>query len=564
MKVVIWVSTTIAMWLVCVNAWCDGAQGFLSNTARTQDVRLERKVSVRPGQMPLAALMATLTKQSGVLLTIDVREAVSGAAVFVALKDIPLADAMNSIWSLLSYSGAALRWQADGSEGGLRYALEMTSASRQFPLLLKAQIQRKFETHAATMMGLALMTPQERKTHVKELTSSWLLSSDDTAKDWIADEVEWSGLRTFAESVPPADQLQVLRSQKRVDVQVRQLSAAGRDFISSYMNRLKPSSTSPQGVTTPLPEPDQVGFVTGQAMGRETLTPSLYIYIHGRSVSFMGGFALELGIKDWIGQQWMLPGDTRDDSLEDSVLAKPLVGKSEPADAPGEGEVPANYQAVLGLKEMARSTPISCLALLDESGTVPRVAYGQTVKAYLAKATLNCSLNKKWRGRVLLLSAPTRVIYDSANLPYRFIKNLTHSGVQGSNFLSLAEMAEMQSALTKGQLETNSRKYALLGAVQAYAPLLSYYSRDHDIARTGGTALGPELSGALRQTFGLPTQHPLFSGEAAWVRLSTVDDSSSDVPTRHVRLEYMHADRKWVFLHGFTQVGTADDPDRAK
>ena len=564
MKVASGATAMLIVWCISVNAWCDEVKGSLSAAARVQDVRLERKVNAAPGQVPLAALLNSLSRQTGVSLKIDEREALSGATIFVSLKEVPLADAMNAIWSLLSYSGAPLRWQVDENKDGRKYVLETTPASRQFSSRLKAEVQRKFEVHASTMMRLAQMTPDERKTQVKELSSSLMFTSDDTAKAWIENELEWSGLRTFAESVSPADQMQVLRSQKRVDVPVNQLTSAGRAFISGYMERLKPTSTSPQGVVTPLPEPDQVSFVTGHALGQETMTPSLYVYIHGLSISFMGGFALELGVRDWIGRQWMLPGDTLDDPIERNILAKPPVGKNDAEDLSGERVLAATYRTAQGLKEMARSSPVSCLALLDEAGTAPRVAYGQTVKTYLEKAVLYSSLNKKWRARVLLLCAPTRVIYDEANLPYRFIKNLTPRGVRGSNFLSLADMAEIQGALTKGQLATNSRRYALLRAIEGYAPLLAYYTADNDIARTGGTALSPELTRVMRQMFGLPAQHPVFSGEASWVRVSMLDDNSANVPTRHVRLEYMQSNRKWVFLHGFTQIGTADSPDAAK
>ncbi|HLJ53862.1 MAG TPA: hypothetical protein VKT77_02430 [Chthonomonadaceae bacterium] len=128
----------LSLCLTCLVARGDELKGLISAAARAEDPRLERKVSLAGDQVPLGAFLESLSKQTGVATQMDERDALSGIPLVVALKDVHLADAMNALWSLLSFPTAPWRWEAKGASGHYTYTLSATFAARQLPARLRA------------------------------------------------------------------------------------------------------------------------------------------------------------------------------------------------------------------------------------------------------------------------------------------------------------------------------------------------------------------------------------------------------------------------------------------
>jgi hypothetical protein len=545
--------------LFCPSGQCADTDGSITATARADDARMERKVSVSGERVPLGELLEELSAGTGVVVRINERDVLSGIPILVTLKEVALADAMNAIWSLLSYPKAPWRWEIEGIKGKYIYTLVPSFAAHQFSARLKAEIQRQFEEHAAVMLQIAQLSPEERKTRIKDMTHSVLLAGDGYAKAWIADELPWAGLRTFAQSVSPDEMAQVLRSEKQVTLPISKMSEEGRAFVKSAMARAHSSVTGQDGVVTIPPEPENITIVTGAFLGEVTIAPGLYIYLNGAGLSYMGGPALDLGVQNSLGKQWQLPGDAEDDALETRSLTKPVNEPRQPVADPTQGGLNETYAISLGLQQLAAATPLSVLALLpDGQGQAPGAPYGMTAKAYLDSMKVQSKVNRKWRAHVLLLCNPLRLLSEDVNVPYRCLKHLTHSGVRRTNFLSLADLAEIQATLTNRQLAIASKHYSVLRYVKQFAPLLALYAANRDLGRTGGLSLTPELLAALGQVVSLPPQHDIMTGQALGLRLVTQDDAMANVPIRRVRLEYLRSDRKWAFVTGFMQVGTAD------
>jgi len=71
-------------------------------TMRKADTRLQTRVTLRSPHILMGELLERLSKQSGVTLTADTWSAAGSDSVTVSLRDVPLADAMNTLWSLFS------------------------------------------------------------------------------------------------------------------------------------------------------------------------------------------------------------------------------------------------------------------------------------------------------------------------------------------------------------------------------------------------------------------------------------------------------------------------------
>src|SRR5437867_123663 len=73
----------------------------LTDAMRKEDPRLEQRVSLATSRIPVGALLEKLSAQTGVRITADDRQGAGDDEVAVFLHDVPLATAMDALWSLL-------------------------------------------------------------------------------------------------------------------------------------------------------------------------------------------------------------------------------------------------------------------------------------------------------------------------------------------------------------------------------------------------------------------------------------------------------------------------------
>src|SRR5947207_8865739 len=66
---------------------------------KTDDPRLQQKVSIAPRRMLLGDLLAELQKQTGVLIEEDGRDQAAGTEVLVSCKEMPLCDLLDALWA---------------------------------------------------------------------------------------------------------------------------------------------------------------------------------------------------------------------------------------------------------------------------------------------------------------------------------------------------------------------------------------------------------------------------------------------------------------------------------
>ncbi len=544
------------LWLLTVTApaaLCDDVEGSISSESRSHDPRLEHKVTLGAGQVALGAMLAEMSAQSGVALNIDERDVFSGIPVFAMVNDVPLADAMSALRSLLSFSGATWKWELEGKDDHCTYSLVPTLAAHNLAFRLRGESMNLYKAHATVMMRIAQMTPEERKKQVKELSASLLQSDDAIAQAWVDYDVKWEGLRTVAESISPEVQEQVFRGERTVTLPVSKLSSAGIGFLDHYLARTNPSGINPDGSHSLR---SKVTDITIAAPYHGNITPTVCMYVDNTGFSFIGGPGLDRGLADRLGKQWLLPGDMVSSPSEKLVSSLDARPRSNPGDSQDDAKAPITK----AVKQLAQTTPVSILALLaDDQQADPGPPYGMTIAAYLSKLHENSNIQRKWNGDTLLLCSPIRFADDATSIPYRLIKQFTRTGVHGRNFLSLSELAAILTQLKHNQLAYAATQFAVIRGIQRMAPLLAVYYTDRDLGRTSGLPLNPELRSVLGRVVNLPPEHDVMTGTAERLRLAVLENTQADMPTRRVIVEYMKPDRKWVQIGGIgiVQVGTS-------
>ncbi len=154
----------------------------LTPQMRSQDARLNTPVTLDAPRISLGELLDKLSEQSGVTLNMDTRDPISGLKLFVVCDKTPIGDVLDRLWSLLSFRDATWKWERTGKTGAYRYQFIQTRAAAGFPQRMKQLAQEAFETHAANMIAIAALPPEERKKHIAGMSATMLQKDDVMAK----------------------------------------------------------------------------------------------------------------------------------------------------------------------------------------------------------------------------------------------------------------------------------------------------------------------------------------------------------------------------------------------
>ena len=79
---------------------------FVDAKARASDPRLDTLVTFDADRMYLGEVLENISAQTGVSVSIPATDSNSGTPITCHIKNVPLADLMNSLWSLVGYSKA--------------------------------------------------------------------------------------------------------------------------------------------------------------------------------------------------------------------------------------------------------------------------------------------------------------------------------------------------------------------------------------------------------------------------------------------------------------------------
>ncbi len=149
-------------------------------------------------------------KQTGIHLTVEDRDGAAGEMVSVFVRDLPVADLMTSLWSLVSFQRGEWRWiiTEDKQNKSREYRLTRPIIARDYSSVVNAEIKKYFEA----LMGANIRASQQDK-----------LSPEDAAEFpeallSITDKRIRLKQQAFAALCTPEQRLQLLREQTTLEV----------------------------------------------------------------------------------------------------------------------------------------------------------------------------------------------------------------------------------------------------------------------------------------------------------------------------------------------------------
>jgi hypothetical protein len=527
----------------------------LTETMRQEDSRLSRRISLCAPRIYVGELLERLSEQSGVALSAGERDGSADVQIMVCWKEIPLADAMNALWSLLSYRDAVWRWQREGGPGQYRYQLQQPRAARQLAERLRKQIQNLFESHAETMLELAQMSPEERRSRREELSRSMLQEDNRIADSLLQEDRIWRGLKIFGQTLTPEQRRSVLRREAQsLRVRVSRLSEAGRAFVHSIWKAEASQAMykTPDGRWEPVPEPEYIQIETSRH-GRE-MAPTLFIHLERLGgYGYLGAMPLHNGLLRLFGKLWMLPGDSADDPASSRTIETELRAS------------PIPKQRILAhrLARLSEAGSLNLAARLPfEDSRDPGDPIHQKVADYLKRLEAHpFELRYKWRSGTLLITDLSWIWDTEQTLRWEAVKHLREAEARGEGLLTMDNLAYAAAQFTPPQLQRLAKEeFPVMAHVAYWRSLFQVYGASPAAASRlmspEGLAIRSRLASALRADLASPFLQPplrqhLESGSIRAIRMTQEESREQGVPVRTITVGYVTKERRWVPVMGF-------------
>lgn len=414
--------------------------GDLTGEQRRADDRLSRPVTYVAAEVYVGRLLEDLSKQTGVALAVgDPRDGAADFRVTVRLQQVPLGDALSALWSLMSFRGAEWDWTRSEVEGAFRYRLYRPQRARQFPDELPDLIEARFEECALRQIQLVLAPPKDRERIAGDdpVVRKLLESAGTEGGDRV-----WRAIRTFAENVPEARWLSVLRGET-LRIPLDKLSAAGRGHVQAELD-LKAKARARFGLPpSPTPSPNSIEFSRGGAP--VYATPSLFLMLEdiGGYATF-GGTPLGEEFNERMMRLWMHPQDKTTDPAEERPVTgqRPgLEGKAGLA-RPAPGEVPPSATGLLArLHQATGGAGVSSIALVPARSQDLGSPIGKTLRGFLDYARgVGPFPHRKWRHGVLLVTEPMWMYHARGNIPWVTMKQLRAAQQRNGGVLTFDDL----------------------------------------------------------------------------------------------------------------------------
>lgn len=544
--------------LLCISAalgQAPGADAAIGLPKQWSDPRLKATVSVSAASIYLGELLERMSAQSGVTLSMDINDRLSGIVIACDLKQVPLADVMNALSSLLGCKGGEWEWKAGTITLSPSYLFRPTSAARQVPERLRTAMQERFEKQAAVMMQLASLPPEARRSGIEDLAP--LLSPEDPEGEKAAlqgramDESFWAVPRLFGTLLSPDQRLRLLREEGAVDILLNTLSADDRQAVKmletgtsdgmgeASVDRLRfESRRYKNGAVWSLPSV-MFGLERGEAA----------IGLHG----FLGASPYQLA--PVVYNSWLLPGDMATSESESLPIVPPADLKLDVVWQ--RASVPAQRIA-----ELAAVEKVSFLAALPTySGFEIPPSFGQTPKQYFEMLWRVPRLMHKWRSGVLLVHYPEWFFGDDTLFPYSLVKRLRTALQRQDGLLTLEDVAAPVLTLNSAQLGmltaeipfTGTRILTMGQPLQPMTALCAFYRRYPRAWSEQGLPLDLKLQTYLQEAKFWPALWE-EKERATAVRITDVPDRwATDV--RHTYTLQLHTTKRdWIDIAKFATV----------
>lgn len=514
----------------------------ISKSMRREDSRLERRVTLTAASIQVGELLERLTQSTGVsLLAGYERDGTADEKVSVFIRNVPLGNLMDGLYSLLSYRIGEWHWQRTGAKGNYRYRFLQTRQAQILAIRLGEKLQSGFEDHAAKMLSAIEKSPVELEAYLRQDPVAATLLNSDRLR---------AGLSVFASTLSPDVRLAVLRGQAEPLMQVSQLPPDAQRFVQQVSRTANARERLPDGSFRPLPDPTWVRFKLSKFA--RTVAPVMLIEIEGRGAyGYLGGPPLARAYLDSLEDLWMLPGDAREDSRTQARVSAPRDAKG------GDGN---DAPLVRRFAQLSAARPVSILArVASASSRDPGSPYDQVMQEYLRKLRDEpFSIHHKWRSGMLLLSDASWFKERIGNrvAPYQIVKTLRQSQIAGDGYLSLADLGMAASELSEAQLRSIADEFPEMEQVAYWRPVFRLYHQSKTNARQLESPRGLVLQGnpdAIRLLILSGYEPFLQAKQVAAIGLRQIRREKADPDTRIYSVQLLGPDGKKVGGASFSQ-----------
>jgi hypothetical protein len=485
----------------------------ISPAMRKADKRLDMPITLSVRRAYFPDILKEIKKQTGVTLSMEERDPVSGLQITVECSEMPLSKVMNSLWSLVSSKEGEWVWHRTEGQNTYQYTLVQPERARQRAENLRRHTVSALNNLLEVCIELAKMPRLERLKQIERFQKALYQDSDALAQGLMAEDAEtfWAQIQFYAEIVPPPLHTEILQGTRTLTVTWDSLPPAKRALLDRVWEGYRGAIQDPKtGAFVPEPKPTQITFFSQPLNLRsDRIVPLISIDLGNVSGSFgfLGG-QLEVGLRNIIHNAWLLDGDTRDaPELENRVL------EALPAT-----DAPPNQKLETHFIQLAKGTKTPLFALLPTyqhpQNSTP---FMQSIKNYVTAIESNRKpCMHKWRHGALLINYPLWFIDEETTTPYRLIRLYLEPLKKQ---FALKWLAPLIAELTPNQRTRLTLEHPLLEPVQALFPLLSLYKFSANLTTLSGMALNAEQAKALTAIPFLSQSKALLEGSAVAIRI---------------------------------------------
>lgn len=503
--------------------------GELTSETIKQDPRLAHSVSVVAKRIYIGELMEQLAAQSGVPIKAGEADGAADVEVTVSLHHIPVSQAMDALWSLVSYQGAKWEWVREGDAADYRYTLAQPDSARALPLTIQKQIQAQFENQANKLKAALTMTPEQLEEAAKgdPLLDSFAKNEDPRVRP---------GMTIFSD-LPLDVQSAILQQHQGVTIPVSELPASGQAFVHQQWLQTRDSggmTKDEKGNLIPVREPKFICVSGYHALG--DLAPWLTVDTGFGSGGYVGGGWME---EDWqkkIDALWILDSDSTDDK-GNLKLAPALVSKHAPD---------ANYPLADNLLRLSKAASVPLIARLPDEKLTGGGRFESNFTSLQAclDRLVDYKVAHKWHGPVLLLCDSTWLTQEEpvpTDSVWHLVRRLRDSEAK-NGFLTFDDLTAAACALNASQLRSLSSSFPVMATAAIWHDFLAEVGGSPSIKAEYFSPSGSDWIKAVKAAatvFGPEDQRQVQDGQITHVVVLQEQDDTQRPPVRKIMIHLL-------------------------
>ncbi len=486
------------------------------------DERLAKKITVLTPSISFNDLIKDISTQTGVDITTEENDPISGSILSVSLNKQPAIEVMNGVLSLISFKGARAYVHPTLKNGKRTYVVRLKNCHDSAEALTKLG-NETFKRQYDLLLKIAELEPSERKKHQSEVEKSMNLDQSHTLDAWFilnnkGVEAMWEHLRLFSQLTTETDREKIFAGIPLI-IPTKDLQP---EFVDHMYDILQSSKTTVlNGVTQNFEMTDILFTFETKSGSRKRLTPCLSfgstsVTVGSSSYKFSGRAMFSIvGGADWdlapvIQKNWILAGDMLHSNREDEAVPVKAAPLKE-----FDGASPLTLYA----SRSFGSVKIPYISLFPTDKSVQESRMPKSVRDGL-KYLIGPQkvVMSKWRESGILLMNYADWFYGDDSSPSAAQISWIRKHIDPDGFLSLADLSSVLDAVPETQLKALQEEFPALIVQNDMRGITKLYLQQPKFTSVSGIILTPTVASYLIQ-FGV--QPGVFPGPQSSVRLRT-------------------------------------------